>query len=137
MAAGLLLLTYLLSEPFSREIQLLSNRTTIAYQSTYGRWSTGSDWQQQLVSRLPDPTELFDTAVGEEGEQFLQTFLNITQTIFGLLGGTITVIIFSIYWSIDRDRVERLWLSLLPAASRARSRACVRDGWYDILYRII
>ena len=125
---GFIFVTYLLSEPFSREVQLLSNRTAIAYQFNYGLWSTGSEWQQGLVSRLPDPADLLDTAVGEEGEQLLQTLLNITQAIFTLLAGTITVIILSIYWSTDQDRFERLWLSLLPAAKRVRA----RDGWREV-----
>ncbi|MCB8943738.1 MAG: AI-2E family transporter [Ardenticatenaceae bacterium] len=123
-----LLLIYLSSEPFSQEVEVLGNRTAVAYQFHYSRWSTGSEWQQQLVSRLPDPTELFDTAVGEEGEQFLQVLLNLTQTIVGLLGGAITVIILSIYWSTDQDRFERLWLSLLPAASRIRA----RESWHEV-----
>ena len=125
---GFILITYLLSDPFSHEVQLLSNRTAIAYQLNYSRWSTGSEWQQGLASRLPDPEALFDTAVGEEGEQLLQTLLNITQSVFTVLGGTITVIILSIYWSMDQDRFERLWLSLLPAAKRVRA----RDSWREV-----
>jgi predicted PurR-regulated permease PerM len=126
--AGFVFVTYLLSEPLSREVQLLSNRTAIAYQINYNRWTNGSEWQQGLVSRLPDPENLFDTAVGEEGEQLLQTLLNITQAIFTLLAGTITVIILSIYWSTDQDRFERLWLSLLPAVKRVRA----REGWREV-----
>lgn len=126
--AGFVFVTYLLSEPLSREVQLLSNRTAIAYQINYNRWTNGSEWQQGLVSRLPDPENLFDTAVGEEGEQLLQTLLNITQAIFTLLAGTITVIILSIYWSTDQNRFERLWLSLLPAVKRVRA----RDGWREV-----
>jgi predicted PurR-regulated permease PerM len=125
---GFIFIIYLLSGPFSREVQLLSNRTAIAYQFNYSRWSIGSEWQQGLTSRLPDPAALFDTAVGEEGEQLLQTLLNITQVIFTLLGGAITVILFSIYWSADQDRFERLWLSLLPAAKRVHA----RDGWREV-----
>jgi predicted PurR-regulated permease PerM len=126
--AGFVFVTYLLSEPLSREVQLLSNRTAIAYQINYNRWTNGSEWQQGLVSRLPDPENLFDTAVGEEGEQLLQTLLNITQAIFTLLAGTITVIILSIYWSTDQNRFERLWLSLLPAVKRVRA----REGWREV-----
>ncbi len=128
ITAGFVFVTYLLSEPLSREVQLLSNRTAIAYQINYNRWTNGSEWQQGLVSRLPDPENLFDTAIGEEGEQLLQTLLNITQAIFTLLAGTITVIILSIYWSTDQDRFERLWLSLLPAVKRVRT----REGWREV-----
>ena len=126
--AGFVFVTYLLSEPLSREVQLLSNRTAIAYQINYNRWTNGSEWQQGLASRLPDPENLFDTAIGEEGEQLLQTLLNITQAIFTVLAGTITVIILSIYWSTDQNRFERLWLSLLPAVKRVRA----RDGWREV-----
>lgn len=128
ITAGFVFITYLLSEPLSREVQLLSNRTAIAYQINYNRWTDGSEWQQGLVSRLPDPENLFDTAIGEEGEQLLQTLLNITQAIFTLLAGTITVVILSIYWSTDQDRFERLWLSLLPAVKRVRA----REGWREV-----
>lgn len=128
LIAAFILLSYLLSGPFGREVQLLSNRTAVAYQFRYVQWSTGSEWQQSVVSRLPDPEALFDTAVGEEGEQLLQTLLNITQGLFSLLGGIITVIIFSIYWSTDQDRFERLWLSLLPGEKRSRA----RDSWREV-----
>jgi predicted PurR-regulated permease PerM len=128
LIAAFIFLSYLLSEPLSREVQLLSNHTAVTYQIRYSQWSTGTEWQQGLVSRLPDPAALFDTAVGEEGEQLLQTVLNITQAMFTVLGGAITVIILSIYWSADQDRFERLWLSLLPAARRIRA----RDGWREL-----
>lgn len=128
LIGAFLLVIYVLSEPFSREVQLLSNRTAIAYQFRYNQWLTGNEWQQSLANRLPDPAALFETAIGEEGEQLLQTLLNITQAVFTLLGGTITVIIFSIYWSADQDRFERLWLSVLPADNRIRA----RDSWREI-----
>ena len=128
LIAAFVLLSYLLSEPFSQEVQLLSNRTTVTYQFRYNQWSTGSEWQQSIVSRLPEPEMLFDTAVGEEGEQLLQTLLNITQSLFSLFGGIITVIILSIYWSSDQDRFERLWLSLLSAEQRMRA----RDSWREV-----
>jgi predicted PurR-regulated permease PerM len=119
---------YVLSAPFSQEVRKLSNRTAIGYQNLYNEWSSGTEWQQSLAARSPDPTALFETADGEEGDQLIQTILNLTQDAFTLVGGVITVLILSIYWSSDQERFERLWLSVLPAEKRIRA----RDSWRQI-----
>ena len=52
-------------------------------------------------------------------------------SIFGALSRGALVLVLSIYWNIDRDRVERLWLSMLQAERRIRARTIwqgVEDG---------
>ena len=54
--------------------------------------------------------------------QLVQTGLGYTMSIFGALSKVALVLVLSIYWSIDRDRFERLWLSMLQAERRIRAR---------------
>lgn len=63
--------------------------------------------------------------------QLVQTGLGYTMSIFGALSRGALVLVLSIYWNIDRDRVERLWLSMLQAERRIRARTIwqgVEDG---------
>ena len=57
-----------------------------------------------------------------------RALFGITQGVFAALGGLALVLVLSIYWSVDRERFERLWLSVLPAAQRVRA----RDIWRSI-----
>jgi predicted PurR-regulated permease PerM len=42
--------------------------------------------------------------------------------VFEILSQAALVLVLSIYWSIDRDRFERLWLSMFQAERRIRAR---------------
>ncbi|MCZ7672142.1 MAG: AI-2E family transporter [Chloroflexi bacterium] len=44
------------------------------------------------------------------------------------MSGGLVILFLSLYWSLDRVRFERLWLSLLPPEQRARA----RDIWQTI-----
>lgn len=115
----------LISRPLAAEVRLFSNEMAIEYQSTYTAWSNGTAMQEALAARLPDPVTLFESAAGEQGEQLIQTAVDITTAVLTALGSLIAVMVLSIYWSSDQDRFERLWLSLLPADKRVRA----RESW--------
>jgi predicted PurR-regulated permease PerM len=48
--------------------------------------------------------------------------LGVTLSLVDFISQTILVLVLSLYWSADRVRFERLWLSLLPAEQRVRAR---------------
>jgi predicted PurR-regulated permease PerM len=57
----------------------------------------------------------------------LQATLGVAQSFFGIIGQFVIVLVLSIYWSIDRVRFERLWLSVLPAGKRSQAREIWRE----------
>jgi len=85
--------------------------------------SSSVPWLQRAVNeRMPPAEELLTDVVGNHGEQAVRLVLG---TAFGLVGAVIDVVIvivMSIYWTIDREYFERLWLSLLPLPHRVSAR---------------
>ena len=104
------------------EIQHLSDNLAIRYDQIWSTWPKGSDFQKTIVQQIPPPTELYKALTPERVSTTLTSLLGFTRSSVTLIGEVFTVLVLSIYWSMDRVHFERLWLSLLPAKSRARSR---------------
>lgn len=119
---------YFISSPLLAEVEILSSILTLKYETIYALWREGSAWQQTLVSRLPSPTQLFELIAGPEGRVLLRTVLGLTQGIFAGISTWLVALLLSPYWSLDHNRFERLWLSLLPSEQRVY----VRDSWRAI-----
>ncbi len=58
----------------------------------------------------------------------LRVIVGTTTSVAGWLTQFILLVFIALYWSLERDTVERLWLSLAPAASRQR----IRTTWRAI-----
>jgi predicted PurR-regulated permease PerM len=119
---------YAIWDSLIAEVQTLANYVAITYETRYPLWLEGSAAQQAIATRLPPPEQIYEALAGQEGGATVRALLGITQGVFAGLGGLALVLVLSIYWSVDRERFERLWLSLLPAAQRARA----RDIWRSI-----
>lgn len=111
-----------------REAQVLADSLAQAYDHIWTTWPEGSPFQQAIVQQLPAPAELYARFSPEEENSLLQGLLGITVVSLGFVAQVVTVLILSIYWSIDRVAFERLWLSVLPVESRSRA----RDIWRNI-----
>ena len=76
-------------------------------------------WIKRLLGdHLPDADELLMTLVGRHGEQAIGL---VVGTAFGLASAILEVLfvfVLSIYWALDREYFEQLWLSLLPLSQR-------------------
>jgi putative permease len=86
-------------------------------------WLQDRSLQQWLDTRLPPPSQLFAALTGDQRELVLPAVLGITQGVFSLLSSTLIVLFLSLYWSVDQNHFERLWLSLLPPGQRRQMRA--------------
>ena len=95
-------------------------------------WLKGSTFEQTLVTQLPPPNKLFEAFTGSQGQLVLPALLGFLQGIGGIITGLILILILSIYWSINQIHFERLWLSLLASAQRARTRGIWRTIEPDI-----
>jgi predicted PurR-regulated permease PerM len=110
------------------ELQLLVDSFAHLYDRVWTEWPKGTQFQQIIVQQLPPPADLYQSFSPEKQSTTLQGLLGFTVGSANFLGQLVTILILSIYWSIDRVHFERLWLSLLPVEIRARS----RDVWRRI-----
>jgi putative permease len=121
------LLMFLLARLLISDLQELAQ--TISAESTWvlPPWLEGGLFQQALARWLPEPDKLFEVITGQR-QLILSTVLGLTQGIGGLVSAFFVIVLLSIYWSINQNHFERLWLSLLPSEQRTHA----RDIWRAI-----
>ena len=128
-----LILQYVLGLAISGVLIFLVGRFLIGdFQQLTEKLSVQSAWMlpaelQGLERWLPAPNELFN-AITSERELVLSAVLGFTEGISGIIGGLVVILFLSVYWSINQNHFERLWLSLLPAEQRKHA----RDVWRNI-----
>lgn len=114
--------------------QLLNELTRLAdslartYDQMWTTWPKGTEFQKMVIQQLPAPADLYKGFSPDQPNTVLPGLLGITTLSVGFIGQLVTVMILSIYWSIDRIHFERLWLSVLPVESRSSA----RDIWRNI-----
>ncbi len=84
-----------------------------------------------LSSRLPTPESLF-LAITAQPSMALSAVLGFTESIGNVLSGLVIALFLSVYWSINQNHFERLWLSLLPGEQRKRARTIWRTIEADL-----
>lgn len=91
-------------------------------------WLEGSLFNQVLVARLLPPSKLFQLATLGQAQSMLPAILGLTQGIASVVSGILVILILSLYWIVNKNHFERLWLSLLPSGQRKQA----RDIWQTI-----
>ncbi|MBA3469168.1 MAG: AI-2E family transporter [Herpetosiphonaceae bacterium] len=104
------------------ELQRAGDQLLKAYTSIMIRWPNGADWQQSVVANLPSRDALLSALAGKQGATITRGVVGVGSGIFDLLAQLVIVLSLSVYWSIDQERFERLWLSLFSARHRLRAR---------------
>lgn len=106
---------------------------TIAEQSNWvlPTWLGGGLFQQALDRWLPTPDKLFE-AITSQRQLMLSAILGFTQGIGGFASALFVILFLSIYWGINQNHFERLWLSLLPAEQRKHA----RDIWRTLEHQL-
>ena len=94
-------------------------------------WLKGSPIEQLFTRWLPPPDQMMEQVLNQPAI-VLSAILGITEGLGGLIGGAAVIIILSIYWSINQNHFERLWLSLLPSEERKQARFIWRTIEYDL-----
>lgn len=88
-----------------------------------GGHSSAVVWIERTVGeRLPPADELLTALVGRHGEQAVRLVLGTAFRLVTAVVDVVLAIVLSIYWAIDREYFERLWLSLLPLPQRVSAR---------------
>jgi predicted PurR-regulated permease PerM len=115
-------LIFLTGEAAIRDIQQLANTVSAHDRWILPIWLENSALQQSLVAQLPVPSKLLDAVTGDKGQLVLPILLGFTQGIGGVVSSVLIILFLSIYWSINQNHFERLWLSLLPSERRKQAR---------------
>jgi predicted PurR-regulated permease PerM len=111
-----------------RDLQELAQQLSAQDAWRQPAWLQGNSFQQLLDTWLPPPSELFAALIGDQGQFVLPAVLGFTQNIFSILSGALVILFLSLYWGMDQNHFERLWLSLLPPGQRTQ----VRDIWQTV-----
>jgi predicted PurR-regulated permease PerM len=125
------LLIFLVGRLLIGDLQQLAQ--TISEQSTWvlPSWLAGGLFQQALERWLPTPEKLFE-AISSQRQLLFSAVLGFTQGIGGIVSAFLVILFLSIYWSINQNHFERLWLSLLPAEQRKHARDIWRTLEHDL-----
>jgi len=98
------------------------------YEYVDRQWAQGSPWQQLIARRLPHLEAVPRTLADLPMPMLFGRLSGISQSLMGLLINLSVVYVLSFYWTLDSQRFERLWLSLLPLERRTRAQA----AWQEI-----
>ncbi|HEX4128927.1 MAG TPA: AI-2E family transporter [Pirellulales bacterium] len=128
LLAAVALVIGLSAQPLVGETQRFGALAVSAYDHVMQTWPLRGGWREMLARQLPHPEEIYQTLVGDEGISWMQSALGMTFSLFSNLIDALVAVVMSIYWTIDRDHFERLWLSILPA----RQRIAARDVWRSV-----
>lgn len=120
-------LIYLIGKFLVGDFQQLAQKLSLQSSWMLPSWLEGGFLQRTLLAWLPTPDKIFE-AITSQRQLVLSAVLDITQGIGGLVGGFLVILFLSVYWSINQDHFERLWLSLLPSEQRKQA----RDIWRTI-----
>lgn len=113
---GLLALGFAISGPLINELDML----TRDFIRLYERSST--NWSESVLAMLPTVDAVAAFLAGAPDSSPVTGVLDVTQNAVNLIGQLLLAIVLSIYWSVDSQRFERLWLSLLEPEQRANAR---------------
>jgi predicted PurR-regulated permease PerM len=111
-----------ISQPLAQEMQHLANDLIYTYENVRSTWPKGSLAQQMIAAQLPVANDLLAKVTSSEGMALAQTALGFTLSVADVVSQAFLVLVLSLYWSVDRVRFERLWLSLLQTKDRVSAR---------------
>lgn len=115
-------LGYLLSTAFVDEINLLVADTANIYTRLQAGWLGNERISPLLSDRLPTPEQIADLIATDFIDDLTLGTILVSNRIVSVGGQIFLAIVLSIYWSADRVRFERLWLSFFPLTQRGQAR---------------
>jgi len=125
------LLIFLVGRLLISDLQELAQTISVQSNWVLPAWLEGGLFQQALDRWLPAPAKLFE-AITSQRQLILSTILGFSQGIGGIVSGFFVILFLSIYWSINQNHFERLWLSLLPSEQRTHARDVWRTLEHDL-----
>lgn len=115
-----LLLVYLATGALAADVRGVADGLLPLYETVRDEWPSGSGLQRQLAARLPG-RELAEGLRGEQLVELVRRAAGLGLDAFSFLGELLIVQLLSIFWVANRERFERLWLSLVSVDGRQRA----------------
>jgi putative permease len=125
------LLIFLVGRLLIGDLQELAQTISVQSNWVLPAWLEGGLFQQALDRWLPTPDKLFEVITSQR-QLMLSAILGFTQGMGGIVSGFFVILFLSIYWSINQNHFERLWLSLLPSEQRTPARDIWRTLDHDL-----
>ncbi|HZZ71717.1 MAG TPA: AI-2E family transporter, partial [Pirellulales bacterium] len=121
-----------LGGPLIRDLEHVGTDLMKTYNYVTDNWPQGNWIEKRIAQELPPADEIWNNLTGKHGAQTFQTVLGMTFSVAEVLIDLVIILILSVYWSMDRIRFERLWLSLLSAPRRV----VARDTWHAVEHEV-
>lgn len=127
----LILIIYLVGRFLIGDFEQLTEKL-----STQSTWEVppilqGSFIEKTVLPSIPTPDKLLNAIVSQR-QIVVPAVLGITQGLGGFLSSFLVILFLSVYWSVNQNHFERLWLSLIPAKQRKNARYIWRTVERDI-----
>lgn len=119
-------LVMLIGTALMEEFELMLTDVTEVYKRLQTGWQSGQRLGPLVAARLPSPEQVALWLTQDYLATMIQTTLGVTQNFMAILSQILIALVLSVYWTADRLRFERLWLSLLPSVKRVRARTTWR-----------
>jgi putative permease len=129
---GLLLLIVAISIPLINELDPLVQDMLILYSNFQSQLVDLSGQRPVYIPRLPTTEQMAAWLASTEGEALMVNAMSVTQYVGGLLGQFALAVVLALYWTADKARFERLWLSLLAPERRVQARNFWRSLEADV-----
>ena len=128
LGLGIVAMLFLAIGPLYGDVQDLLNHLATTYERVAAQWPESPlEFQRTVANVLPKPDLLYKALSGQTDVPVFQGVASLASGAGSLLGKGITILILSLYWSVDHVRFERLWLTTMPLATRGRVRRVWRD----------
>jgi putative permease len=125
------LLLFTFGKFFVGDIQHLTEQLSTQSSWIVPPWLQGTFIQTTLLPAIPTPDKILN-AITSQRQLVVSAVMGFTQSLGGVVSGSLIIFFLSIYWSINQNHFERLWLSLLPAEKRKQARYIWRTIEHDL-----
>jgi putative permease len=121
-------LAMMILDPLSENLDRLPRDLSAAHVQIAEQWPSGDRFERMVASSLPSPDRVDEVVTSILGERPERWLMLTTFDAFAVLANIVFVFILSLYWSFDRVRFERLWLSIVPVEQRGVAREVWREA---------
>lgn len=124
---GTIALAAALAGPLARDFAALMTDCGHVYRYAIERWPEGNRFERFLVEFLPSSDKMPENLADAVNLPLAMRFLGVGGGILDLLLKAVLIVVISIYWKLDNERLERLFLSCFSLPRRKLVRGVVQD----------
>jgi predicted PurR-regulated permease PerM len=124
---------YFLGATLRNELQVISDELPRRYDALItGYQQRGAPWQRSIAERLPKTDAVIESVGSGGAAEIGFQIAGLTSSLLNVGISAVAILTLTFYWLVDQDRLERLWLTLLPV----QQRAIARHTWRGVEYRV-